>query len=1030
MSPSNTKDPLIKKAKPQSRLLGGVQPDDIRQRYETSTGVVRRMFDHLIEVARDPERISTHGVLSTAQISAGMVHPLHRPDETCYAFLALLLTGESIFADLGKERLRLVLNDLGDREISNCCQLHTWCDAFPMVRYAIYLSWLNDLGYLTEEENSKARDKLLSYTRFHPFERLRSRYRPPKSPNNQNGSMGLACVVTALLFKEGGEFDPRVRDILNLGLKHLIDFVTGFPLGGYSGEGSGYNLGVNAFLLVTGLEILESATSQNWLNVRRGSDFATPQETLLAMAAQSSRSGLSFPWDDYGYMRAKHALVGSYLAWKTGKQEPLRFLFETGAAFDTLHVGWGFDHRLWTLLYWPAGQFPKTKPTTSLNCANPTTHAVQESGSHKLHLLHIWDSSEWLPLRAHCNPGSLTVEYAGVPLIVEGRPWIAAPKRYSAAPFTIPNRYGGAVNIGRGSICAHNCIIVDGEDWFAPQDETRGKLIRASWLNNASYVCSDSTEVYAHYELNQVRRETLMLGEDYILVRDSIDADSPHTYRWVAHVPPGKVTITEESATYTSPQGMGIGFTNDSDNSFALLPTGRCNEISYEVTKSSARLHTTLSLQDTFEEHLDLSSGWGLTWAGTRAKAKSLACSTKLGETHDFSQGPWFYTTSENRPGWIVCRKKFTLQNLPTGVAGIRFPRHATEVEMMLNGKTLEVPLIADETELTLSFIDCSNALQLGENELIIFADSSVDFCPYGRITLGRIRDYLPRAQPEVYWHDAIEWITTPDTVAKAQIFVKQSETSGCAFNTTRVKNSVLKLEASEPVDVSWNSGGLSFGDSTSAVSIKFTMGEASGTAILGELANVTWLSKETVDVHFATKELNRGFPTQWANYALSESMPATPLVESAIPEQHSLESIYHQLASDDWKTQVLAMDAAQCIPDEHLIEAIKEKLQWEVQHHATSYEPQPDDPAWYRIKAAAARYLGSIGHEPAVPLLATLLQDRETMYPARVAAAHALNQIHSQEAHAALAEIESFDEYNVAMICRDILTNWNLSTQ
>jgi len=56
--------------------------------------------------------------------------------------------------------------------------------------------------------------------------------------------MGLACLVTALLFRDGEMFDPRVFEIRRLGMEHVVDFLTGFPRGGYSGEGSGYNLGV------------------------------------------------------------------------------------------------------------------------------------------------------------------------------------------------------------------------------------------------------------------------------------------------------------------------------------------------------------------------------------------------------------------------------------------------------------------------------------------------------------------------------------------------------------------------------------------------------------------------------------------------------------------------------------------------------------------------------------------------------------------------------------------------------------------
>ncbi|GEM_PF-5016859 len=71
---------------PSMRLLGGVAPDDVRSRYANSSGIARRMFDHLIEVARHPERVEAHGISAVGRISSGAVHPRHRPDEACYPF--------------------------------------------------------------------------------------------------------------------------------------------------------------------------------------------------------------------------------------------------------------------------------------------------------------------------------------------------------------------------------------------------------------------------------------------------------------------------------------------------------------------------------------------------------------------------------------------------------------------------------------------------------------------------------------------------------------------------------------------------------------------------------------------------------------------------------------------------------------------------------------------------------------------------------------------------------------------------------
>jgi len=118
-------------------------------------------------------------------------------------------------------------------------------------------------------------------------------------------------------------------------------------------------------------------------------------------------------------------------------------------------------------------------------------------------------------------------------------------------------------------------------------------------------------------------------------------------------------------------------------------------------------------------------------------------------------------------------------------------------------------------------------------------------------------------------------------------------------------------------------------------------------------------------------------------------------------------------------------MDAAAGLGDPVLVGKILRLLEREVREHPTLYEPREDDPAWYRLKAAAARYLGSVRDQPSVPILTEILRDRSTMYPARVAAARALVLIRSPEARAALAGIDAFDEFNVARTCREALDKW-----
>ena len=1024
------------------------------------------MFGHLVAAARDPERTGTHGISAKGWISSGFVHPLLRPDESCYAFLALLLTGDPCFAELGKERLRQVLGSMAEREVSESCQLHTWCDAFPMARYAIYHSWLAQGGFVSPEEDFQFRESFLSYCRFHAFERLRARHRGKSLPNNQNGAMAFACVMAGLLCTKDGEMDPRARDISLLGHEHLINFVTGFPEGGYSGEGSGYMLGVNAFLLVLSIEILEAATPGKWFDFRRDAGSATPHETLLAMVAQCTRHGLSYPWDDYGYMRPKHCLAASYLAWRTGDYSPLRFLLESGAAFDTLHVGWGFEHRLWMLLYWPDGDIATLGEDCSLNFTNPTTHASAEGPARKLNFLQIWDRGDWPPARSHCNPNSITVEYAGVPLIVEGRPWNPAPERFEAAGFVVPNRWGGGkINIGSGAVCSHNCLIVDEEDWFASKSEAGGALVKASWIGGFSYICADVTEAYAErYGLSQVRRESLVIGDELIVIRDCIDSATSHRYRWNSHLAPGALTQQSGGIRLDTDTGLAMGLSNALGEEFTGFATGRCNEVSYPAEGKSVRLMTTIAIDDHFLILEDLSDRWAFLWAGEKGKALELAGTDFAGPEIDLSKGPWFYSTQESRPGWALLRREFSLEAMPGAPTGLRLPRHAMEVVLLVNGHEIPVPFIQDETELVPSFIDCSSRLQIGENVIVIISDSSIDNSLFGQILFGSIAPPRPLfriEEPEpdhfllareslvhhVFWGDDVRGISHAGVKASARVLLLHGINGGCAFDASSIVGGSFSVRSNQPVDVAWSEHGLSFGRGEEETRADFCFGNAIGHVQFGNSPKVVWDTPERVAVHINSSDRRDAIPVEWQHPG-SASTPSVemgkspalgpprfcagdPAVISEIASaplavRRELASVIRDhLESPNWKDRLYALHASVGIDDPALVGTIFRILDWESRNHPTSFQPTADDPSWYRTKAAAARALGSVRFEKAVPILHRILHDRATIYPARVAAAEALASIGNEEARLSIAAVEPFDEFNVASICRDAIQTW-----
>jgi HEAT repeat protein len=96
-----------------------------------------------------------------------------------------------------------------------------------------------------------------------------------------------------------------------------------------------------------------------------------------------------------------------------------------------------------------------------------------------------------------------------------------------------------------------------------------------------------------------------------------------------------------------------------------------------------------------------------------------------------------------------------------------------------------------------------------------------------------------------------------------------------------------------------------------------------------------------------------------------------------------------------------------------------------EIETHESLPRRRDGDRVWYRLKAAAARFLGDAKAAEAVPLLIRELTSGD-IYPARIACVEALVAIGTPEALAAVQAVPETDEWNTAARSR-LLTGGNV---
>lgn len=982
----------------QSFLCAG-EPNKLADSAARLTGIARRRLNHFLWVARHHEEFPAYQIQHLGAVPEGLARPMCRPDESAYCFLAYLLTGDEYFASAGKRRLLQLADTVAVRETGTWTQMHTWCDSFPFARWILLSDWIWDAPVLTAEEKTQVQERYLYYLWAHPYQRLLARPLAGTPCNNQNAAMALACVIGGYLFGVKRDDNVRARQLLSLGLPHLIKFATAFPQGGYSFEGSNYMAGVNAFLLPFAIDLIEAVSGMDVLDVREDAHCASPREVLQAIMRLTTPQGLTLPWDCAGYSRAEFTHAAAYLAFRTGDHAPLDFLDSLGEWERPSHTGWGFDKTLWTLLWsLRAAELPLPHPSTqwTLNHAEPGIGAGAAGPAGRLFHFQMWDRNHWPPGRAQFNPNSIILTYDGSPLLLDGQCVESAKAGKFAQQDCYFHRHDiqAEDNFGIGTVGAHNALIFDGEEHFAPRGSPEGRLCHSHYGPGVTLFESEASDCYRErYDAQSLRRASLILGDHWVLVRDRIECLSPHKITWRAHTRSGPVQSAPGYFAVATPEavrleictpgvdpiehhtypiehrnspGPSTSATPREDRAGAVLAVnileGRCHEVSHHAEGQSLTLFTLLVPTNELQEWRKLDAPWQWLATDTQEQVEAALKAWPGGQLVDFSNAPWFHTSERHEPGFGLYRRTFDIPESPPESVWIELPRLVRNSRIRINGKDFSVVLAHEELPLLPHRIMIGDSLKLGTNSIEIVVPSTLEWTLRGQIRL----------------------LVPAPTSERARLTQKDAA-------TLEIHHHGLKDL------VQWNDE------------------ECLITRSDGSTVQILLGSKPEPKV--PNHSMNRicDLLIKSAEFKSDPSHSILPLNKLAI---------LAAIEGNDWRVALEALEKIPGDADKEVIESVHALLQREYHTHPTPPARDPQDVCWYRLKAAAARVLGRARFEPATELLGTLLIGTD-IYPVRVASAWALGQIGTPQAVGFLNQIPSNDEWNTVAETKSALSKF-----
>jgi len=519
--------------------------------------------------------------------------------------------------------------------------VHTWIASASLGRLAIYLDWAIHLGALPEREVQQLASEMIGVAETAVRPVLETRVARDLEPGqtvwlpNQGAALLFGCAAVGFVLGYRRGSDPRARRLADESLETLARFVGHLRPDGYDGEGPTYQLGVEAPALALTCAILEQATGENLFDRRfepSGVSLRKWFETTCLLLL--SPLGLTRPFDDYGYGRPGSLIAFAYAA---GRSRDGRFMapVREHCLWDAHHALWENDDRALSLLFWPEtapGGTGAPGGAGGRSAVLPATLAVlRTGGSAPVEVLLTWKPCEPLPhTHAHTDPGNVAIECGGIPLALDGRPpmvrigGVGSPYHRLLAgantDYFIPYRFGEADVRDQGAVALapHNTILIDGVMEIPLGRPAGGKLVAWEETDELTRCVVELAEPYrCRFDLRSFVREVIAYRDGRCVIRDRLQADSPHEFTWRMHVrpeveprPDGWDVRTRDGVDMAVRVTLGADLETDRIEAFPGAFEGHCVRLQMHARGREAAFEASLHCSDRCRELVDVTDGW------------------------------------------------------------------------------------------------------------------------------------------------------------------------------------------------------------------------------------------------------------------------------------------------------------------------------------------------------------------------------------------------------------------------------------
>ena len=643
--------------------------------------------------------------------------------------LAWFITGKKRF----EKNIRSIFLELSEKlplaDASVEAQFHSYPMGAPVARFAIFLDWIWDSGILSDDERNLLSGRMIDAIYSHCYLRLQGRL---PAGDNQQASMSFACAVTGYIFGVKRGSSRIAQKMFKEGMNRYPNIIKSFFPGGWSGEGSTYHCHVTAPVLTLFTAFMEQVTGKDYFNLKLGE--STIRENLQVACDIINSAGLLPGWDEYGISAPELKTHLVYLAKKTGDLKPLEKIIRYGMWSENEILAWYNDDKVWSMVFWPVDYSEADVDFKDKSWLSKAVCGKIISDDNTIDLLQMWDIMEGgRPSRSHINPNNIEICANRMIHTVDGKGQeprselfnVSANKMFSeqdrataisAVKFFTTQQGQKLSNqevlkevdkmvaawplqCAYSTMNAHSVVIIDNEGYKFSRKDFTGHGEGLVDMPSLKAVTGDVSGFYSDiWDISSMRRSSLIINDEFILIHDSFNADKPHKYTWQLMLRPD-VGIDGNKACQRLREGGILQIATSEDSDFELTKMdqfGRSFEqqahrISFdkEIDKKGS-LSVVIKPSLGRETVKDISENWSVCGGGQNQPKKL----SKLPEECDLSS-EYIGKTFEGNSVWFGKNVNLSLEEVENIERLSIAKAQVDRLDLFINGVQAE-PLFHD----------------------------------------------------------------------------------------------------------------------------------------------------------------------------------------------------------------------------------------------------------------------------------------------------------------------------------------------